>query len=127
MAHQTERLTGVLLNGKNCHLWARQVTFVLIGRDNFEHVSGEKSKPKANDPSKPTAEEKKEISEWRKSDNLVMSWLRTSMEPHISDLMTYLDTALDMWVKAETVFGKKKNYSLIFELQQLHGQAQLKL
>ena len=124
MSQHIERLTGVLLNGKNYHLWARQVTFGLIGRDKFEHVTGEKSKPKAEDPTHPTVEERKEISEWRKSDNLVMSWLLATMEPHISDLMTYLDTARDMWVKAETMFGKKKNYSLIYQLQQLQQQNQ---
>ena len=117
MSQHIERLTGVLLNGKNYHLWARQVTFGLIGRDKFEHVTGEKSKPKAEDPTHPTVEERKEISEWRKSDNLVMSWLLATMKSHISDLMTYLDTARDMWVKAETMFGKKKNYSLIYQLQ----------
>jgi gag-polypeptide of LTR copia-type len=44
-------------------------------------------------------------------------WLLATMEPHISKIMTYQDTARQMWTKAEKLYGKKKNYSHIFQIQ----------
>jgi gag-polypeptide of LTR copia-type len=41
MAQINEKLIGVMLNGKNYHSWARQITFALIGRDKVEYITGE--------------------------------------------------------------------------------------
>jgi gag-polypeptide of LTR copia-type len=32
-----------MLNGKNYHSWARQITFLLTGRDKLDFVTGEMS------------------------------------------------------------------------------------
>jgi gag-polypeptide of LTR copia-type len=40
-----ERLTSVLLDGKNYNMWAREVSFGLVGRDKLEYVNGEITKP----------------------------------------------------------------------------------
>jgi gag-polypeptide of LTR copia-type len=39
-----ERLTSVLLDGKNYNMWARQVSLGLVGRDKLEYVNGEITK-----------------------------------------------------------------------------------
>ena len=39
MAQNHEKLTGVMLNGKNYHLWARQVNFALSGREKSDHIN----------------------------------------------------------------------------------------
>jgi hypothetical protein len=62
MANNHEKLTGVMLNGKNYHLWARQVTFALSGREKLEHINGELSQPKPKIPGAPTDAEKKALS-----------------------------------------------------------------
>lgn len=114
MSQQTEKLTGILLNGKNYHLWARQATFGLDGQDKLEHIPGEKPQPVPINPATLTYEEKKSISEWRKSDHLVISWLLAIMELRIFDLMTYQNAAQEIWDKAETLFDKKKNFAHIY-------------
>jgi hypothetical protein len=43
MSQNIDKLTFVLLNGKNYYLWVRQATFGLIGRDRLKHVNGEKT------------------------------------------------------------------------------------
>jgi hypothetical protein len=40
------------------------------------------------------------------------------MEPHIAKIMTYQDTALEMWDKAMRMHGKKRNHSHVYRLQQ---------
>jgi hypothetical protein len=40
------------------------------------------------------------------------------MESHIVKIMTYQNTAQQMWNKAKKLYGKKKNYSHIFQIQQ---------
>jgi hypothetical protein len=108
MIHYTEKLTSVMLDGKNYLLWVKQVTFGLIGRDELEHVTDENKIPVPVAIEAPTAEESKAIKQWRKDDTLVISWLLSTMVSHINDLMSYQNTARDIWVKAEMMFARKK-------------------
>jgi hypothetical protein len=76
MSQNIEKLTSVLLNGKNYHLWIRQATFGLIGRDRLEHVNGEKLMPQLSIP--PLASEMKVVKAWLKDDNQTCSLLIVS-------------------------------------------------
>jgi hypothetical protein len=49
----------------------------------------------------PTEEKNKALKEWRRDDNNVCSWLVTTMEPSISEIMPYQNSAQAMWEKAE--------------------------
>jgi gag-polypeptide of LTR copia-type len=118
MNHYTEKLTSVMLDGKNYLLWVRQVTFSLISRDKLEYVTGESKVPAPASIGAPTVEGSRAIKQWRKDDTLVIGWLLSTMVPHINDLMSYQDTARDIWVKAETIFARKKNNSRIYQIQQ---------
>jgi gag-polypeptide of LTR copia-type len=113
----TEKITSVMLNGKNFNMWARHATFGLVGRDRFEFVNGDIIMPVPAAAGGPTAEEKVAIREWRKRDNQVVGWLLATMESHIAKIMTYQGTAQAMWEKAEKMYGEKKNYSYIYQLQ----------
>jgi gag-polypeptide of LTR copia-type len=115
MSQNIEKLTSVLLNGKNYHLWIRQATFGLIGRDRLEHVNGEKPMPQLSIP--PLAPEMKAVKAWMKDDNQTCSLLIASMEPHVAELMSYQDTAKEMWDKAARLFSRKKNYAHIYQIQ----------
>jgi gag-polypeptide of LTR copia-type len=114
----TEKITSVMLNGKNFNMWARQATFGLVGRDRFEFVNGDITMSVPAATGSLTAEEKVTIREWRKRDNQVVGWLLATMEPHVAKIMTYQGTTQDMWEKAEKMYGKKKKYSYIYQLQQ---------
>jgi hypothetical protein len=96
ISRNTEKLTFVMLNGKNYHLWARQATFDLIGRDKLEHVNGENPIPVPKVSGDPTEEEKSAIKEWRKNDNHTYSWLIPTMEPHVADIISYQNTTKQM-------------------------------
>jgi hypothetical protein len=61
----------MMLNDKNYHLWARQATFSLIGRDKLEHVNGENPIPIPKISGEPTKQEKRAIREWHKNDNRI--------------------------------------------------------
>jgi gag-polypeptide of LTR copia-type len=71
MSQPIEKLTSVMLTGKNYHLWARQATFGLIGRDKLELVNGERPTPIPKKIGESTKEEKKALREWRRDDNKV--------------------------------------------------------
>jgi gag-polypeptide of LTR copia-type len=66
----------------------------------------------------PIEDEKRAIRGWRKSDNRVAASLLATMEPHISKIMTYEETTKKMWDKAERLYGKRKNHSHVYRLQQ---------
>jgi gag-polypeptide of LTR copia-type len=63
MSQPIERLTSVLLTGKNYHPWTRQVTFELIGRCELEYVNGGKPGPVPKISGEPTEDEKKALRE----------------------------------------------------------------
>jgi gag-polypeptide of LTR copia-type len=71
MSQLIEKLTSVMLTDKNYHLWARQATFGLIGRDKLELVNGERPNPIPKKIGEPIEEEKKALREWRRDDNKV--------------------------------------------------------
>jgi gag-polypeptide of LTR copia-type len=90
----------------------------LIGRDKLEFVNEETTISVPVTSEEPTEDEKRAIREWCKNDNRVVRWLLATMEPHITKIMTYQNTAPQMWSKVEKLYGKKKNYSHIFQIQQ---------
>jgi gag-polypeptide of LTR copia-type len=54
-----ERLTSVLLDGKNYNMWVRQVLFRLVGRDKLEYINDEITKPVPRSARALTEEENK--------------------------------------------------------------------
>ena len=115
MAQNSEKLTAVVLNGKNYHVWARQVNFALSSREKSNHISKDYSVPKLS--ATPTESEKKELAKWRISDHTVITWLLATMEPQVSDLLSYKNTALEIWERAEQLYGHRKNYSHIYQIK----------
>jgi gag-polypeptide of LTR copia-type len=96
MAQINEKLTGVMLNGKNYHSWARQITFALTVRDKVEYITGEMPISVPALAGAPTAEEQKKLRAWRKDDHLVANWLLNVMEPQIADIMSLQNTGLEI-------------------------------
>jgi gag-polypeptide of LTR copia-type len=93
MSEPIKKLISVLQTGKNYHLWARQASFGLIGRDKLEYVNGEKPIPVPKKPGDPIDNEKKALREWQRDDDKVCSWLIAIMELGISEVMLYQNSA----------------------------------
>jgi gag-polypeptide of LTR copia-type len=76
------KITNIILNGnKNYILWSRSVTIGLGGKGKLNFVTGTKEKPKAANPNEATPEESAKIEEWETTDQMIMSWLLSTMEP----------------------------------------------
>ncbi|XP_061364304.1 uncharacterized protein LOC133307769 [Gastrolobium bilobum] len=106
----TERLTVILLNGRNYMPWKCAVTVALGGRSKESHLTNR-------------APAKTDVfyTVWKASDNQVLTWLFNSMEPDVYELFAYSDTA-----SVAQHFGHEHNASRIFKLQQeIHTTHQL--
>jgi gag-polypeptide of LTR copia-type len=101
--HQTLRLTTMLLNGTNYPSWARFVTLSLQGKGKLDHITDDSVKTDPN---------------WKTNDINVMNCLLNSMEPLISRLFMYLESAKEIWEETKEMFGQEQNLAYIFHLKQ---------
>jgi hypothetical protein len=97
-------------------LWATQATFGLIGRDKLELVNDERPIPISKKPNEPREDEKKALREWRRDDKKVCNWLIETIEPNISEVMSYYSSAQAMLEKTENLFSRKRNYAHNYQL-----------
>jgi gag-polypeptide of LTR copia-type len=73
MSNQTvERLTSMLLDGKNYNMWAKQVSFRLDDRDKLEYVNDEITKPVPRSAGALIEEMTKSLKDWKNNDNKVV-------------------------------------------------------
>jgi gag-polypeptide of LTR copia-type len=112
------KLTTLILNGnKNYIPWSRSVTIGLGGTGKLGFVTGTKEKPKS-EKTVATAEEIAKIEEWKTIDQMIMTWLLSTMEPQISNILMYSSTSKEVWDKAKRRYGQQKNFAHIFSLKQ---------
>jgi gag-polypeptide of LTR copia-type len=112
------KLTTLILNGnKNYIPWSRSVTIGLGGKGKLGFVTGTKEKPKS-EKIVATAEETTKIEEWETIDQMIMTWLLSTMEPQISNVLMYSSTSKEVWDKAKRRYGQQKNFAHIFSLKQ---------
>ena len=113
------KLTTIILNGnKNYILWSRSVTIGLGGKGKLHFVIGTKEKPKLDKPNEATAAETAQIEEWETNDQMIMSWLLSTMDPKISNVLMYSKSAKEIWDKARRRYGQTKNFAHIFSIKQ---------
>jgi gag-polypeptide of LTR copia-type len=111
-AHNTLRLTTTLLNGSNYTSWARSASLSLQSRGKLIHITGQSTTkpaqhsgtaepvPEGEIPTTNTTVPVPNTStdtlyqHWHQDDITVINWLLNSMEPQISRLFMYCDTAL---------------------------------
>ena len=105
----SQRLTSLLLNGRNFLPWSRAIMIALGGRSRLGHITGRTKIPQESDPS---------FEEWQANDHKVMTWLFNSMESQIYEIFAYSDTAQALWESLDEMYGQANNSSRIFELQQ---------
>jgi hypothetical protein len=52
------------------------------------------------------------------TDHLVMSWVLASIEPRLSRMFMYSNSAKELWQNIRNVYGQQNNYSYIYQLKQ---------
>ena len=86
------------LNGKHYLKWSQLVQIYLKGKGKLSHLLG--TEPKKGDP---------KFDAWDEEDSMIMSWLRDSMNPEISDTCMFLTTAKAIWDSIQRTYSKARD------------------
>jgi gag-polypeptide of LTR copia-type len=123
---QTPRPTNTLLNGTNYPSWARSVYLFLHSKGKLSHITGKtgiplepktNTEPETGTGGKKTNTEQTDL-EWQQNDTSVMTWLLNSMEPQVSRLFMFMNSAKEIWDETKEMYGQDQNFSYIFHLKQ---------
>jgi len=113
------KITSYILTGNNNYVpWARSVEIGLGGKGKLQFINGSKTKPKPKDIANPTADEQTAIETWETTDQMIMSWLLSTMDTKISNALMYCKTSSEIWTKAKIRYGQGKKFAHIFSLKQ---------
>jgi hypothetical protein len=82
-----ERTSIVRMNGKNYSSWEFQFRMFVKGKELWNHLDGSSMVPA--DPI--------ELGSWETKDAKVVSWLLSSIEPHMVNNLRSFNTAKEMW------------------------------
>ena len=100
------------LNNTNWGQWADNMEAYLSTKELWEYVDGSCVQPRLVDPTKPTLEEKKELSDWRRksarASGEIWLGLEDSQKVHVKDLK---GDPVAMWKKLESVHLPKTSWS----------------
>ena len=55
---------------------------------------------------------------WDEDNDIVMSWIMNSVEPHIADGLIYYNTAKQMWDNLRDTYSQETNVSRILQVEQ---------
>jgi gag-polypeptide of LTR copia-type len=110
---QTPRLTTTLLNGTNYPSWVRSVYLFLHSKGKLSHITGKTEIP----IEQKTSTEQTNL-EWQQNDTSVMTWLLNSMEPQVSRLFMFMNSAKEIWDETKEMYGQDQNFSYILHLKQ---------
>ncbi|GFZ17667.1 hypothetical protein Acr_26g0009370 [Actinidia rufa] len=78
-----QRVTSVLLNGKNFHAWSRSFQLYLGGKRKTRWILGKEPKPAESDP---------KFDEWFSDNCIILGWMFNSMEDRVYHMFMYHDT-----------------------------------
>ncbi|KAM2855117.1 hypothetical protein FF1_025475 [Malus domestica] len=102
------RLCSVLLNEFNYLPWSRAISLALGGRSKLGYINGTIGPPERSSTS---------YGAWHASDQLVMSWILNFMEPKLSELFSYSESAFTLWESIKEMYGSQNNAARIFQLK----------
>ncbi|XP_050217905.1 uncharacterized protein LOC126668770 [Mercurialis annua] len=80
-------VTNLLTEG-NYHSWCRAMKKALISKNKLKFIDGSIAVPCRNDPSFPA---------WERCNNMVCSWLTRAVSNSISESLSCIDNAIDVW------------------------------
>ncbi|XP_009793736.1 uncharacterized protein [Nicotiana sylvestris] len=96
-------------NGSGYGGWKRSMIVSLSAKNKIGFVDGSCPKPMAN-------ENPAMIRQWDRCNNMVISWLTSSLSPTIAESIQYSETAESIWKQLEHRYGTV-NGTKIFEIQ----------
>lgn len=99
-------LTMQKLNGENYSQWSRSAEISLLAKNKLGFVTGTCAKP--TDLSK--------VSQWERSNSIVMSWLLHLVEPDIASSVLYCKSAKDIWSDLSDRYGQS-NAPRLYQLR----------
>ncbi|PSR86087.1 U2 small nuclear ribonucleoprotein [Actinidia chinensis var. chinensis] len=102
-----QRVTSVLLNGKNFHAWSRSFQLYLGGKRKTRWILGKEPKPAESDP---------KFDEWISDNCIILGWMFNSMEDRVYHMFMYHDTVHGLWTALSQMYAHARNESRIFEL-----------
>ncbi|GFY95374.1 hypothetical protein Acr_10g0007590 [Actinidia rufa] len=102
-----QRVTSVLLNGKNFHAWSRSFQLYLGGKRKTRWILGKEPKPAESDP---------KFDEWVSDNCIILGWMFNSMEDRVYHMFMYHDTVHGLWTALTQMYAHARNESRIFEL-----------
>lgn len=105
--NSSQKLTNVLLNGKNYIPWARAARTTLKGKGLLGYITGSKVRPREGTDAQ---------EEWDMLDCQVITLIRNSLEPKLTENF-YCETAAELWQEIEGQFSNQKNHSQVYQLQ----------
>lgn len=98
----SNKLTEKKLEGVNNYpQWKKIVKLALVSRDQEDHL---------------TTKKEKADSVWEVADARILYQLLNSMEGHIVDLVTHVDTVKELWDYLEVLYSGQNNMARIFEV-----------
>ena len=103
-----QKMCSVLLNEFNYIPWSRAVTLALGGRSKLGYINGNIEPPVSTSPT---------YDAWLCNDQLVMSWVLNSMEPRLSELFSYSESAHLLWEAIKEMYGSQNNAARVFQLK----------
>ncbi|GFZ05714.1 receptor like protein 29 [Actinidia rufa] len=104
-----QRVTSVLLNGKNFHAWSRSFHSALPWWKNARPVGFWEKEPKP-------AESDPKFDEWVSDNCFILGWMFNSMEDRVYHMFMYHDTVHGLWTALTQMYAHARNESRIFEL-----------
>ncbi|GFZ18609.1 hypothetical protein Acr_27g0003480 [Actinidia rufa] len=102
-----QRVTSVLLNGKNFHAWSRSFQLYLGGKRKTRWILGKEPKSAESDP---------KFDEWVSDNCIILGWMFNSMEDRVYHMFMYHDTVHGLWTALTQMYAHARNESRIFEL-----------
>ncbi|XP_075086511.1 uncharacterized protein LOC142169175 [Nicotiana tabacum] len=89
-------LVPVPFSGSDFGGWRSTIIVSLSGRNKIEFIDGTFPRPPHNSP---------ECKQWDMCNNLVISWLASSLSPSIAESVQYSETTEDIWTQLNKRYG----------------------
>ncbi|GFS34572.1 hypothetical protein Acr_00g0034750 [Actinidia rufa] len=108
-----QRVTSVLLNGKNFHAWSRSFQLYLGGKCKTRWILGKEPKPAESDP---------KFDEWVSDNCIILGWMFNSMEDRVYHMFMYHDTVHGLWTALTQMYAHARNESRILSSTESGGR-----
>ena len=105
--HPGASLVTKLLNGDNYGTWSISISIALSAKNKIGFVDGSIQKPLGTDA---------KFSDWKRCNDMVLSWILNSIDRSISDSVIYTEHASAVWTDLKERFSQS-NAPRIFQLQ----------